>query len=95
MGGNEDLEEFITKMTSLAQELRELNDPISSKKFATVMLGSLPDSYDTFLTSFNARPIEELKWETVKNLLKEEYLKRKEKEKIHMYSLMNAFILKQ
>ena len=90
MGENDDLEEFITKMTALAQELRELNDPISSQKFATVMLGSLPDSYDAFLTSFNTRPIEELKWENVKCLLKEEYLKRKEKENSsssssHMY----------
>ena len=51
---------FITKMTSLAQELRELKEDISSKKFATVILGSLPPSYDNFLTSFNARSVDEL-----------------------------------
>ena len=67
MREDEDLEEFLTKMTTLAQELRELNEDISSKKFATVILGSLPESYDSFLTSFNARPIEELNWDNVKS----------------------------
>ena len=67
MREDEDLEEFLTKMTTLAQESRELNEDISSKKFATVILGSLPESHDSFLTSFNARPIEELNWDNVKS----------------------------
>ena len=49
------------------------------KKFATAVLGSLPESYDNFLTSLNARNADDLDWENVKGLLIEEYMKRKEK----------------
>ena len=60
-----DILQYITYMTSLAEQLREMKE-VSSKKFATVVLGSLPESYDTFLTSLNARNAEELNWESVK-----------------------------
>ena len=39
---------------------------ILSKKFATVVLGSLPESYDNFLTSLNARNANDLDWENVR-----------------------------
>ena len=42
-------------------------------------MGSLPESYDNFLTSLNARSAEELDWDNIKGLLIEEHLKRKEK----------------
>ena len=71
-----DLMQHLTHMTSLAEQLREMNGEISSKKFATVVLGSLPDSYDNFLTSLNARSADDLDWENVKGLLIEEYMKR-------------------
>ena len=74
-----DLMQHLTHMTSLAEQLREINEEISSKKFATVVLGSLPDSYDNFLTSLNARSADDLDWESVKGLLIEEYMKRTEK----------------
>lgn len=74
-----DLMQHITYMTSLAEQLRELKEDISSKKFATTILGSLPESYDAFLTSLNARKADELDWETVSGLLTEEYMKRQEK----------------
>ena len=74
-----DLMQHLTHMTSLAEQLREMNEEISSKKFATVVLGSLPDSYDNFLTSLNARSADDLDWENVKGLLIEEYMKRSEK----------------
>ena len=75
----EDLMQHLTYMTSLAEQLREMAEEISSKKFATVVLGSLPESYDNFLTSLNARKAEELDWESIKGLLIEEHLKRVEK----------------
>jgi hypothetical protein len=74
-----DLQEHLTYMTSLAEQLREMKEEISSKKFATVVLGSLPESYDNFLTSLNARNADDLDWENVKGLLIEEFLKRAEK----------------
>ena len=74
-----DLMQHLTHMTSLAEQLREMNEEISSKKFATVVLGSLPDSYDNFLTSLNARSADDPDWENVKGLLIEEYMKRTEK----------------
>ena len=74
-----DLMQHLTHMTSLAEQLREMNEEISSKKFATVVLGSLPNSYDNFLTSLTARSADDLDWENVKGLLIEEYMKRTEK----------------
>ena len=79
MGEEEDLLSFITKMISIAQELRELNEEISDKKFAIVILGCLPDSFDNFLTSFNSKPADDLTWDYVKNLLTKEYFKRKDR----------------
>ena len=74
-----DLMQHLTYMTSLAEQLRELKEDISLRKFATAVLGSLPESFDSFLTSLNARKADELDWETVKGFLIEEYMKRKEK----------------
>ena len=47
-----DIMTHLTYMTSLAEQLRELREEITPQKFATVVLGSLPDSYDIlFLAS--------------------------------------------
>ena len=82
MNEGDDLMEHITLMTTLAQQLRELEEVISTKKFAIVVLGSLPPSYDTYLISLNARKAEDLNWNSVKGSLQEEYMKRKEKKNI-------------
>ena len=82
-----DLMQHLTPVTSLAGQLREMNEEISSKKFATVVLGSLPDSYENFFTSLNARSADDLDRENVKGWLIEEYVKRTEKnEKQGYYS---------
>ena len=78
MKEGDDLQAFITEMMTVAQELRELNEDISMKKFATVILGSLPPSYDNFVTSFNTQSVDNLNWDNVRGLLNEEYLKRKD-----------------
>ena len=85
-----DVREHITTMTKLAQQLREMKEDISSKKFAVTILGSLPESYDTFLTSLNARDIETLTWETIKPALIEEYLKRRDR--VETQQTEDAFI---
>ena len=74
-----DLLQHLTYMTSLAEQLCEMKEDISLQKFATVVLGSLRESYDNFLTGLNARDVEDLDWENIKGLLTEEYMKRKEK----------------
>ena len=74
-----DLMQHLTHMTSLAEQLGEINEKISSKKFATVVLGSLPESHDNFLTSLSARSVDDLDREKVKGFLIEEYMKRTEK----------------
>jgi len=66
-------------MTSLAEQLREMKEDISSKKFATVVLGSLLESYDNFRTTLNARSADKLTWKDVKGLLVQQFIKRKEK----------------
>ena len=76
-----DLLKHITEMTILAEQLKEMDDEISSKKFAVAVLGSLPDSYDNFLTSLNSRGADTLDWNSIRGALMEEYHKRKEKEK--------------
>ena len=50
MTEEDDLQTFITKMTTLAQQLREMKEDVSSKKFATVILGSLPASFTKTLS---------------------------------------------
>ena len=79
MAENGNLMDHITHMTQLAEQLREMKEEVSPKKFAVVVLGSLPDSYDTFLTSLNARSAAELSWDDVKPALIEEYMKKKDK----------------
>lgn len=63
----------ITEMTSLAEQLKEMKEDISSKKVAIVILGSLTDSYEKFLTSMNARDATSLDWNNIKGSLIEEY----------------------
>ena len=92
MQEGDDMMEHITKMTSLAQELRELGEHISAQKFAMVILGSLPSSYETYIISLNARKVEDLDWDSIKGSLQEEYLKRKEKSKKR--SLDEALIMR-
>lgn len=75
-----DILQHITYMTSLAEQLGEMKE-ILSKKFATAVLGSLPESYDNFLSSLNVRNADELDWENMKSLLIEEYMKRSDKSK--------------
>ena len=79
MGENEDVFKFITRMTTLAQELRDCGEDISTKKLATTVLGALPPSYDNFLTSFNTVSMNDVNWDNVKSLLIEEYMKRKDR----------------
>ena len=58
---------------------RNMKEEIFSKKFATVVLGSLPESYDNFFTSLNYWRADDLDWKNVRGLLIEEYMKRTEK----------------
>ena len=81
MSEGDDMMAHVTKMTGLAQELRELGEEISTQKFATAVLGSLPPSYETFITSLSARRADDLDWDSIKGSLHEEYIKRKESEK--------------
>ena len=74
------LMEHLTYMTSLAEHLRELKEEITPQRFATVILGSLPESYDNFMSSLNATKMGELNWDNVKGLFIEEHKKREEKE---------------
>ena len=75
-----DLMEHLTYMTSLAEQLRKLKEEITSQTFATVVLGSLPESYDNFISSLNTTKVDELNWDQIKRLLIEEYKKREERE---------------
>ena len=60
-------------MTELANRLRELKEDISERKFATRILGSLPESYCVCISTLNARSADQLNWDEIKPLLIEEY----------------------
>ena len=75
-----DLMEHLTYMTSLAEPLRELKEEITPQRFAIVILGSVPESYDDFISSLNVTKMDELNWDNLKGLLIEEYKKQEEKE---------------
>ena len=60
----------LTYMTSLAKQLHELKEKITWHKFATVLLGSLPESYDT------GNFMDELKWDNVKGLQEARRIRR-------------------
>ena len=55
-----DLMQHLTEMTLLSEQLKELKEDISLQKFTTVILGSLPESYDNCITSLNAKDAKEL-----------------------------------
>ena len=84
MQEGDDLLKHITYMTSLAEQLREMKEEISSKKFAVAVLGSLPESFDTFMTSLNARDAESFEWEEIQGALVEEFLKKNDKKEKHL-----------
>ena len=79
MDENTDLMVHITHMTTLYERLREAGEDVNDKKFAIAVLGSLPESYNTFIMSLNARDANQLSWDSIKPLLIEEYMKRKDK----------------
>ena len=60
MKEGDDLQSHLTVMSALAQQLRELGEEVSSQKFATAVLGSLPSSFDGFISSLNARKKEDI-----------------------------------
>ena len=70
-----DLIKHMDFMVALRRKLADQGDDLSSQKFAIIFLGSLPDSYDTFLTSMNARNVSDVTWELVKPALLEEHKK--------------------
>lgn len=78
-------------MTKLAQESCALKEDINPRKFAMIILGSLPSSYDMFVTSLNARDADNLDWESIKGALVEEFMKRKEKKSINT-NVYNDFL---
>jgi len=78
-GGN--LQEHVMLMTQLAKQLKEQGQNITSAEFALTVLGSLPESYDGFLMSMNARDPKELTWESVRPALLEEYQRRNDSQK--------------
>ena len=55
MSEETDILEHLTYITTLAEQLREMSRDLCGKKFATVVLGSLPESYDNLISSLNTQ----------------------------------------
>ena len=55
-----DVMEHITYVTTSVEQLQDIKE-ISDQKFATVILGSLLESYENFISSLNAQNVKDLK----------------------------------
>lgn len=78
-GGN--MEEHISSVVMLADQLRNSGDKISDAEVVTVLLCSLPDDYDSLITALESRSESDLTLEFVKSRLNHESIKQKESEK--------------
>ena len=89
----DNLMEHITDMTLLTEQLQEWNENISIKKFAVIFVGSLPNSYENFTSSLNARNTDELEWDSIKGSLMEEYMTCKEKQEKQIPTSSDALFM--
>src|SRR5258708_28190792 len=67
LGDNDDIDEHIHKLHHLYQDLRIAGFILPESKFTSVILMSLPPSWDTFVTSINAEDLDNPNEEISKN----------------------------
>jgi hypothetical protein len=72
---NDDMESHITGMANLFQQLADLGEQMSELWRMSMLLSSLPESYDTLVTALEVRPEKDLTIEVVESKLLEESMK--------------------
>ena len=69
--------EHINYVRTIADQLESLDDPVSEKDLVMVLLSSLPDHYNTLLTTLETLDEERLTWQYVRDRLLTEFERRK------------------
>ena len=89
LGDNDDVDEHIHKLRCLYQDLRIAGFILPESEFTSVILMSLPSSWDTFVASINAKDLDNLNEEISKNAA-ESILGHFRSEVIHWKSQQNS-----
>lgn len=71
-----DMEEHITTISNHIEQLTALGQELPDNLVAALLLGSLPESYETLVTALESRPESDLTSQLVKNKLIDEYKRR-------------------
>jgi hypothetical protein len=69
--------EHINYVRTIADQLESLDDPVSEKDLVMVLLSSLPDHYNTLLTTLETLDEKRLTWQYVRDRLLTEFERRK------------------
>ena len=78
---NSDMEVHVNRMNELFQQLLALGDELNPEFImSATLLGSLPSSYDSLITTLEARSEAELSSSFVRSKIIEEYRRRKDRE---------------
>ena len=72
-----DMEEHINKFSNYVTQLAALGQHLPDDLIAALLLGSLPESFDTLVTALESRPEKDLTSQLVKSKLIDEYKRRK------------------
>lgn len=76
--GNQAMDTHISQMLSLVDELQAIGEELKEQLVVAMILGSLPDEYDSLVTALETRPTAELTIISVKERLIQEYQRRNE-----------------
>ena len=71
------MEAHLNRLKTIAEHLEALKDPVSDKDLVMILVSSLPDSYNNFVTALESLKEEELKWTYVRDRLMAEYDRKK------------------
>lgn len=75
---NSDMEQHLTYMTDLVDQLSNMGEDLAQNLIVAFMLSSLPESYSTIVMALETRPETDLTVEIVKEKLVQEYRRRNE-----------------
>jgi len=73
---NGNMEEHIINMLIIKDKLEAIGENIKEELFIAMILGSLPDSYNSLMNALESRPEEDLTLSLVKGKLIDEYRRR-------------------
>lgn len=73
---NSNIEEHIINMSIIKERLGAIGENIKEELFIAMLLGSLPDSYNSMINALESRPEKDLTISLVKGKLIDEYRRR-------------------